>query len=345
MSKLTLTVNDDSGQVVTGDANNTSNTTYAFGTSAGQYDFIAFRFTGVTVPNAGTIRKATLRVNLTANTATTATFNVGAEDADNAAVLSTTGNDLGSRTYTVGKTHRLHDLGTGIQYLDITAAVQTVVNRAGWASGNAINIILRAPTLASTLTVETVESANDPKMSIVYGDSATGLTTFGSNTGSYTNPTNATTVNATYATMTNDTSSTHTFYNFGFAVPADATIDDILVQATLKVSSTSSKSRFGMELTVDGGTAWSTQKFSNQLTTTDESVYWGCDPDVWSVLPTATQVNDNTNFRIRLQNDLAGGTNDPSLDYIAVNVFYTTAAGRPHKVVKIMQAVNRASTY
>lgn len=328
MAKLTLTVNDDSGQTVTGDANSTSATSHTLGSSAGNQDFVAFRFTGVTVANAATIRKATLKIYCASIGTVTQTFQSRAEASDNAGALTTGSNDLGSRTYNSGETQKIHDLPDGYLYLDVTASVQAIINRAGWASGNALNICCMNPTGTSLAVISTLESANDPQLTIIHGGSASGLTTFGSNTGSYTNPTNATSINSSYATMTNDTSSTHTFYNFGFSIPTSATIDDIVVTATVHVSSSTSRSNFGMELTKDGGTNWATQKMSLQTGTTVDGVsthFWGGDPDAWSILPTASEINDNTNFRIRLQNNLIGGTNDPSLDYIAVNVFYTAA--------------------
>jgi hypothetical protein len=323
MAKLTLTVNDDGAQAVTGNVNNLSNSTYVFtSTTAGSYDYIGFRFTGVTVPNAATIRRAVLKVNLTSISSTAGTFNIKAEASDNAPALSTTADDMATRTYSAGTATRVHDLDNGIKYLDVTAEVQAIVNRAGWASGNAIHLSFQNGWISSCFTVSMLESATDPQLSIVY-DGSTSEATFGSHTGSYTNGGNASADDGSYATMTNDTSSTHTFYNFGFAIPSDATIDDILVKANLKVSSITSRSKFGMQLSVDGGTAWSTIKYTNQVEITDVNVFWGADPDTWDVFPTVAQVNDNTNFRIRITNDLVGGTNDPSIDYIAVNVLYT----------------------
>lgn len=323
MAKLTLTVNDDGAQAVTGNVNNLSNSTYAFtSTTAGSYDFIGFRFTGITVPNAATIRRAVLKVNLTSITATVGTFNIKAEASDNAAALTTTADDMATRTYSGGTATRVHDLANGVKYLDVTAEVQAIVNRAGWASGNAIHLSFQNGWISSCFTVSMLESATDPQLSIVYDGSESGYTTFGSNTGSYTNPTNATADDGVYATMTNDVSSTHSFSNFGFAIPSDATIDDIIVKANLKVSSITSRSSFGMQLSVDGGTVWSTQKLTNQVEITDVDVFWGGDPDTWSVFPTVAEIN-SSNFWIRIQNDLVGGTNDPSIDYIAVNVLYT----------------------
>jgi len=329
MAKITLTVNDDAGQQGTSNNNDTSASSYAFSTSGTSFDFIGFRFTGVTIPNAGTIRKATLKVHCASIGTSSGTFDIKAEAADNAAVLNTTNNNLASRTYTSALPQRIHDLDDGFLYFDVTSLVQTIINRGGWASGNALHLSFQTPWSSTSATVSTVESANDPQLSIIYDDTATALTTFGSNTGSYANPTNANADDAVYATTTNDQTATHVFYNFGFSIPAGATITDIVVKANLNVSSTTSKSRYGMEISKDGGTNWSTQKFSNQLTTTDDDVYWGGDPDGWSISPTASEINDNTNFRIRIQNDFANSLNDASLDYIAVQVFYVAVAFSP----------------
>ncbi|HEX8266972.1 MAG TPA: hypothetical protein VF596_16340, partial [Pyrinomonadaceae bacterium] len=327
MAKLVLTVNDDAGQVTGNNNNDLTAASYAFNTNSAGYDHVGFRFTGVTVPQASTVHKATLKVRLSTISASSGTFDIKVEASDNAAALTTTNNDLASRTYSATiETTRVHDLANGTYYLDVTSLVQEIVNRAGWASGNALHLSFQAPWSSGAFIVDTLESANDPQLAIAYGD-ATAWTTFGSNTGSYTNPTNATADDGVYATTVNLPTATHTFYNFGFSIPSGATIDDVLVKANLKAESFIDRAQWGMEVTKNAGTNWSTQKKSVQADTVDKDYFFGGDPDGWSITLNSTEVNDNTNFRVRLQNDFSNASRDSSLDYIAVKVIYTAATG------------------
>lgn len=320
--------NDDGAQQATTGTNNISNTTHVFGTTAStNYTHVGFRFTDITVNQGATIHKATLRIYASSISASAGTFSILANDVDNAAALNTTNNDLSGRSYTAAVTRRIHDLSAGFIDLDVTSIVQTVINRGGWASGNALMLCLQSPWVGASATIATIDgTSNFPQLKIVHGGSSAGFSTFGSNTGSYTNPTNATSDNASYATTVNTQTTTHQFYNFGFSVPSTGTITDVIVLANLRVDSTASRVRYGMELSRDGGSTWSTQKFTNQIGTTDEDVYWGGSPDDWTILPTPSQANDSSNFRIRIQNDFASASADAFLDYIAVKVCYVDSA-------------------
>lgn len=331
MAKVTYTVNDDGGQKGSGVCDITASS-MIFGTLSGNYAYVGLRFTSVAIAQAATIRKATLKVHCSSISTSSGTFTIKIEDVDNAAALNTTSSDLSGRTYSATTyTARMHDLPDGYKYFDVTALVQAIVNRGGWSSGNAMHLSFQGAWIGSSATIGTTEGSNASQLSIIHGGNATSYTTFGSNTGSFTNPTNATADDGVYATTTDLTTATHTFYNWGFAVSGTDTIDDVVVKINANVSTNASKSRYGMEISVDGGTNWATQKFGNQHTTTDEDIFFGGDPDAWSILPTASQVNDNTNFRARIQNDFAASNNDANLDYLAVIVYSTTGASSTTK--------------
>lgn len=339
MAKLTLNVNDDGSQTGTGTMDLTSTTT-TIGTGSTAPQWAAFRFTGVTVPNAASIRKATLKVNCATISGTTGTSNVKIEDADNSAALSASASNVSSRTFSATTSQvRIHDLPDGYKYFDVTDLVQAIINRAGWVSGNAMLLAINPAWVSAAAVISMSESANPPQLSIIYNDNATSFTTFGSNTGSYLNPTNATAIDATYATLDNTPAGTHTFFNFGFAVPGTDVIDDVVVFAVTNVSSTTAKSRYGMEISTDGGSTWATQKFSNQIDATDTNAYWGGDPDGWGITLTPALINDNTNFRIRIQNDFGASTNDARLDYIAVKVLSHAGSGGGGTTVKQLAAL------
>ncbi len=332
MAKVTYTVNDDSTQNNVGDAAVLTNATKIFGTSSSNAEYMAFRFTNVLLAQGATIRKATLRLHCTSINTSVTTFRIAAENVDNSAPLAAATNDISGRARTTAQTIaiRIHDLPDGDYDFDITSAVQEVINRAGWASGNALTIILHSPDSSALATISHVESANDPQIAIIHGGSVASAT-FGSNTGSWINPTNANTNDGVNATADNSTNASHQFYNFGLALPSGATIDDIVVFADCFSSSSSGRSQFSIELTKDGGTNWTTAKKTLQQNTLAENYLVGGDVSGWSLSFTETDVEDNTNFRIRFANDFSTSTNDGRLDYIEIRVYYTTAATNPNK--------------
>ena len=109
----------------------------------------AVRFTSVTVPNAATITSATLTVTgySTYSTGSTISVIAACQNADNAAALAaTTGNfNTTNRPRTTANSGgvNLASVTAGATYtFNLTSSVQEVVNRAGWASGNAIVVLL-----------------------------------------------------------------------------------------------------------------------------------------------------------------------------------------------------------
>jgi hypothetical protein len=108
------------------------------------------RFNAVTVPKAATINWAYVLVRgsatYSAAHATVIETDLSCENADDAATFTTAGTNLSvaARPRTTAKTTnwRLHDVFVSIdEVLPITSAVQEVINRAGWASGNDLVVI------------------------------------------------------------------------------------------------------------------------------------------------------------------------------------------------------------
>lgn len=104
-----------------------------------------FRFLNVTVPQGATINAGTkMTVDVPSTSADSPNgCGVMLEDADNAAAFTSTNNDITNRTKTSAATWSGTDIGAGAKDTpDLAAQVQTVVNRAGWASGNAMVVIV-----------------------------------------------------------------------------------------------------------------------------------------------------------------------------------------------------------
>lgn len=154
----------------------------------------AVRFTGVTIAQAATITSAlfSLRANSTYNASPNVVkLIVCCEAADNAGALATSGaTDLDGATRpgtTADATWTVTTVTGGTRYsVDITAAVQEVINRAGWVSGNAIVVLI--DTHADTTVGEwqdwdaynSVGATHGPKLDIDYtsgGGSFTGTAT------------------------------------------------------------------------------------------------------------------------------------------------------------------------
>jgi hypothetical protein len=105
---------------------------------------------GVTVPVGATINSATLYYKPYSTTRDDPGFNWYGEAADNASVFTTTGSSISSRSRTAAVTgDTATNIGTGsYRTVDVTAQVNEVTTRAGWASGNNIALIADASAAA-----------------------------------------------------------------------------------------------------------------------------------------------------------------------------------------------------
>jgi hypothetical protein len=111
--------------------------------------WIGLLLPGVTVPVGATINSATLYYKPFSTTRDDPGFNWYAEAADNASVFTTTGSSISSRSRTTAVTgDTATNIGTGsYRTVDVTAQVDEVTTRTGWASGN--NIVLIADATAA----------------------------------------------------------------------------------------------------------------------------------------------------------------------------------------------------
>ena len=131
---------------------------------------LGFRWANVTVPQGATIVSATASFYVTSTTNDTPNgTTVGMEAADNAGTFTTGANNITNRTRTSTVDWNGADIGSGWQTVDVTSLVQAVVNRAGWASGNAMAALLYGVTGANvTITTYDGTPANAAKLDIEY---------------------------------------------------------------------------------------------------------------------------------------------------------------------------------
>lgn len=104
------------------------------------------RFTNVTIPNGATVNAATLKLTAAiADVGDTVRLNIAAEDADNPAVPTSCA-DLAGRVRTSASVpwDFTTDWVIDTEYSpgDLAAVIQELVDRGGWSSGNALNIII-----------------------------------------------------------------------------------------------------------------------------------------------------------------------------------------------------------
>jgi hypothetical protein len=105
--------------------------------------YLGFRFLNVTIPNAATITAATMQVYCNTTSKDTAEHKIHCEDVDDAAAFAASSSNISNRPLTTAFTlWSAADMGVGWHTTpDFAAAVQEVVNRAGWASGNDLAVI------------------------------------------------------------------------------------------------------------------------------------------------------------------------------------------------------------
>ncbi len=139
---------------------------------AGPGTWLGFRWPGVTVPNAATVSSAIISFYVTSTSNDTPNgAPVAMQDADNAATFTTTPSDISARALTSPVAWSGANIGAGWKTVDVTAAVQAVVNRAGWASGNALVAVINGATGTDlTITAWDGTPANAAKLDITYVD-------------------------------------------------------------------------------------------------------------------------------------------------------------------------------
>src|SRR3990167_5537930 len=324
MARLTYTINDDASQNRTSSVAVLNETIKMFGSLSTNASYIGYRITNVAIPNASTVRHAYLKVYVSSITsASNATVTVSCEAADNSAAFTASVNDLSSRTLTSASTAPvLSDLPEGFKVFDITTALQEVVNRAGWVSGNAITVLFTSPENSATALFHFTESSNDPEFRAIIDGSADSVRSpTVSGTGSYTNPNNAFSSNGAFATTTNLPSASQIYESFGIASLTGGTVDGILVSVEASVLSGSQEAQYTIELSWDGGTTWTTAKSAFQYTSTERTYLYG-GADVWSHSFIPSEMT-NTNFKVRITNDFRVSTEDARVDWLNVQVFYT----------------------
>jgi hypothetical protein len=110
---------------------------------------VGIRFPGVAIPKGATITDAYIQFQVDETSSVTTNVTIKAEAADNAPTFTTTAWNISRRARTAASVTwappswtTLSAKGTAQRTPSIKAIVQEIVNRPGWASGNAMAIII-----------------------------------------------------------------------------------------------------------------------------------------------------------------------------------------------------------
>lgn len=160
---------DDGDATLAGTGTNTARTTLTLNTGAVR--ILAFRFNNVTIPQGSTITAADFQGYVVSGSSRNDPHvTVHAEDIDDSPALGTANGNITDRTLTTASvTWDETDLSAGYNSApDMTAVIQEVVNRAGWASGNSITIILTWVADEIRLRSYDGNSAQGAKLDVTY---------------------------------------------------------------------------------------------------------------------------------------------------------------------------------
>lgn len=137
---------DDADETSGGTMDLTSTHSHLFFASFREY--VGLRFQSVTIPVGATINSAVIRFTAYTDTAISPAGNVTiqCQDADDPGTFTSSNSNISNRTLTTASTVWTNPVAwvRNITYdsPDISQAVQEVVDRGGWASGNAMAVIL-----------------------------------------------------------------------------------------------------------------------------------------------------------------------------------------------------------
>lgn len=180
-SPATGTINNQPVAAGADDAQQSGSTMTVTGTTIGASldattEYVGIRFGSVNIPKGATITTAYMRVVPSGTGEDEPLVTIAGLDEDNAAAFTTTANDITSRAITTATASwSSTDLGaSGSSYHNtpsLVSIVQEIIDRAGWASGNAIGFRIQGgATTTRDLTIESYENTgnNPPQLYVEY---------------------------------------------------------------------------------------------------------------------------------------------------------------------------------
>jgi PKD repeat protein len=139
---------DDAEERVSNGSMNLTSSTLDLVTASSNVQTVGIRWTGIPIPRAATISAAYIQFSASASQSAAASLTIAGQAADNAATFTSSSGNVSSRArttatvawspaaWTSGQT------GAAQRSPDLTAVIREIVNRSGWASGNALTLII-----------------------------------------------------------------------------------------------------------------------------------------------------------------------------------------------------------
>lgn len=144
----------------------------------------------------------------------------------------------------------------------------------------------------------------------------------------WTNPGNVTASDNVYATNSaaaNKTSHYLKATNFGFTIPAGATINGVVVEWEIKANNGNATDN-SIKL-VKGGTITGNDRVSGTVPTTEAFVSYGGSTDLWGLTLTASDINASTFGAVySFETATSGLSSIVSVDSCQITVYYTLPA-------------------
>lgn len=139
-------------------------------------EWAGMRFTNITIPVGATITAASVGVVPSGTGEDEPLVTIFLEAADSCAAFTTGASNISSRSLTASVAWSSANLGaSGSDYWstpDLTTPFQAVINRAGWASGNAVCVLIQGgSTSTRDLTIEAQDlgpNTNPPRLSVTW---------------------------------------------------------------------------------------------------------------------------------------------------------------------------------
>jgi hypothetical protein len=139
---------DDAEELVTGSMYLTSSDLELVYDRGGDQK-VGMRFTGVAIPQGATITKAYVQFQVDQTSSVATDLTIQGEATDNAATFGSAAGDISSRSrtgaavpWTPPAWSNRNEAGPDQRTSDVASVIQEIVNRGGWASGNALVIII-----------------------------------------------------------------------------------------------------------------------------------------------------------------------------------------------------------
>jgi hypothetical protein len=137
--------------------------------------WVGIRFQNVTIAQGATINTAVIELVADENeTGTAGEMEIYCEDVDDSSTFTSASNNISGRTLTTAKASWLNPPtwsgGNTYETVDFTDAVQEVINRSGWSSGNDLSVIFKEVTSSRDRDSESYDGSagNAPTLKINY---------------------------------------------------------------------------------------------------------------------------------------------------------------------------------